>query len=260
VPTDIRPHDAHVHLERLPDGSTNAALLVDAMDAAGVETAAAVVPQPMRWDNSPAFEASAAHPGRFVVILKIDVLAADAVAVASAGFERGARGVRFTIFNDADVTWLLDGTIDPVLAAFEAHDASLSFHCRPDQLATVGALAAAHPGLTVFIDHLGRPDVAAGPEAPAFTGFLDLARLPNVLTKTPDSAFFSAGPAPHLDLIPFLERALDAFGASRVLWGSDWPVADYATSLEPVATLLAGAAEADRRAVLRGNFERVFRP
>ena len=256
---DFRPHDAHVHLERTAaSGSTNAAGLVAAMDAVGVETAAAVVPQPMGSDNSPVFEALAEYPGRFVAILKLDLFAGTVVGTATELLDRGACGVRFTIFNDADVPWLTDGTVAPLLSLLADRAASLAFHCRPDQLATVAQVAADHPDLTVFVDHLGRPDVASGPDTQQFRAFLELARYPNVLAKTPDSAFFSAVAAPHLDLVPFLDRALESFGSERVLWGSDWPVAEYETSMRPVLTLLEGASAAERRAVLRGNFERVF--
>lgn len=255
---DFRPHDAHVHLERSASGSTNAAELVAVMDAAGVETAAAVVPQPMGSDNSPVFEALAEFPGRFVAILKLDVFVGTVVGTVAELLDRGARGVRFTIFDDADVAWLADGTVAPLLAVLADRAASLTLHCRPDQLRAVGRVAADHPDLTVFVDHLGRPDVASGPDTDQFNAFLDLARHPNILAKTPDSAFFSAVAAPHLDLVPFLERALDSFGSERVLWGSDWPVAEYKTSMQPVLTVLAGASIAERRAVLRGNFERVF--
>lgn len=262
---DIRPHDAHVHLVRTAGGlpadgvaSTNTGELIAAMDAAGVEKAAAVVPQPMGWDNSPAFQALEAFPGRFVVIAKIDVRGGDAVARLTRLLDDGAQGIRLTIFDDADIRWISDGSASAVFDALAVRHRSVAFHCRPDQLGTVGAVAAAHPDVIVFVDHLGRPDVQTGPDTAAYTAFLDLARYPNVLAKSPDSAFFSAVPPPYSDLAPFLERAMDRFGAQRILWGSDWPINDYAAALEPVASILAAASASEQHAVLRGNFERIF--
>jgi predicted TIM-barrel fold metal-dependent hydrolase len=256
---DLRPHDAHVHLERAPDGTTNAARLVVAMDAVGVEMAAAVVPQSMGSDNSAVLEALNEHPGRIVAILKLDVHAPTVVKTATELLDRGSRGLRLTIFDDREVPWLTDGTVSPLFSLLARRAGSVAFHCRPDQLAAVGRVAGQHPELTIFVDHLGRPDVTSGPRADPFEAFLDLARHSNVLAKTPDSAFFSAAPPPHLDLVPFVERALESFGAERVLWGSDWPVCpDYETSMQPALTLLASLSEAERRAVLRDNFERVF--
>src|SRR5665647_3699955 len=82
----IRPHDAHVHITRTSEdgrtgevASTDAKMLVAAMDGAGVESAAVVVPHAMGWDNDPAFEALAEFPGRLVVIVKVDMEGRDAV-------------------------------------------------------------------------------------------------------------------------------------------------------------------------------------
>jgi L-fuconolactonase len=80
--------------------------------------------------------------------------------------------------------------------------------------------------------------------------------------KTPNSSFFSRVPAPHVDLVPFLEATLNEFGAERLLWGSDWPVCTqeepYAVAVSSVDLALAGASQAEREAVFAGNFDRIF--
>jgi L-fuconolactonase len=262
---DIRPHDAHVHVVYTQDGSiagTNAGELLAAMDTAGVEKAAVITPQPLAWDNSATFAATTAFPDRFIAIVRLDVRAEGAAAVTASLIEEGARGIRIHLFDEPDIGWLTDGTIDGVLGVLADNDSNVAFHCRPDQLPAVGELAARRPELTILVDHIGRPDVHAGAADPGFAGFLALAKYPNVLGKSPDPNFFSAAPPPHLDLVPFLEQALDRFGSERILWGSDWPLSaleeDYSASLEPLVTVLAGASATEQHAVLRGNFERLF--
>jgi L-fuconolactonase len=262
---DIKPHDVHVHVVYTQDGSvagTNAGELLAAMDTAGVEKAAVITPQPLGWDNSATFVATSAFPDRFVAIVRLDVRADDAAEVTASLHDQGARGIRIHLFDETDVSWLVDGSIDKTVGALIERNSNLAFHCRPDQLPAVGDFAARNPALTVLVDHIGRPNVRAGADGPEFQGFLELAKYPNVFGKSPDPNFFSEAPPPHLDLVPFLELALDRFGADRILWGSDWPLSaqqeEYAASLEPLTTVLADASVAEQHAVLRGNFERLF--
>lgn len=262
---DIRPNDAHVHVVYTETGSvsgTNVGELLTAMDSAGVEKAAVVTPQPMGWNNGATFAATAAFPERFIAIVRLDVRAEGGPIETQSLLDQGARGIRIHLFDEQDIGWLADGTMDGSLDVLADNGASLAFHCRPDQLPAVGDLAVRKPDLTILVDHIGRPDVHEGPDGEGFTAFLKLAKYPNILAKSPDPSFFSAAPPPHLDLVPFLERALDRFGADRILWGSDWPLSaqdeDYGASLEPLTSVLASAPPAEQYAVLRGNFERLF--
>jgi predicted TIM-barrel fold metal-dependent hydrolase len=94
------------------------------------------------------------------------------------------------------------------------------------------ALLAASPATTLIIDHLGffrQPatggllgDAARNDEA-AWREILALSSHPQVHVKV--SALFraSAEPPPFSDLAPRLEALLAAYGANRLLWGSDFP-------------------------------------
>jgi L-fuconolactonase len=93
----------------------------------------------------------------------------------------------------------------------------------PDQLCGAISLAAAVDGLTLVLDHLGKPprgreeldDWAAQVRA--------LARHPGVVAKvsglqTPDMPFDAAS------LRGVWDVALEAFGPERLMFGSDWPM------------------------------------
>ncbi len=62
---------------------------------------------------------------------------------------------------------------------------------------------------------------------------------------------------------PVADVALDAFGASRVMFGSDWPVcllaSDYAGVVALARSLTDGPSQAERAAVFGGTAERVYR-
>jgi L-fuconolactonase len=73
-----------------------------------------------------------------------------------------------------------------------------------------------------------------------------------------------AGPRPPADAARrWARHVLACFGAPRVLWGSDWPVLERATTYaawwRETAALLADHDAAARAAVLGGTAQRVYR-
>ncbi|MEO7720403.1 MAG: amidohydrolase family protein [Pseudolysinimonas sp.] len=96
---------------------------------------------------------------------------------------------------------------------------------RHHQLAALTALLAKVPELPVVLDHLAKPPVATGDDGTWERDLRALAALPQVSVKL-------SGMPPELrddqELVsatrPWLEVALDAFGADRAMVGSDWPM------------------------------------
>ena len=73
-----------------------------------------------------------------------------------------------------------------------------------------------------YSSHRAEGDAASNDEE-AWKALLALAARPQVHVKV--SALFrtSAEPPPHLDLQPRVRELLAAYGASRLMWGSDFP-------------------------------------
>jgi L-fuconolactonase len=103
-----------------------------------------------------------------------------------------------------------------------------------DQIDDVTALADAIPDLRIVLDHLGKPNAARDDAADAWGRSLaELARRPNVTCKV-------SGLPPQLGdddwttstIRPWLDAALEAFGADRLLFGSDWPASSAHTSYD----------------------------
>jgi 2-pyrone-4,6-dicarboxylate lactonase len=76
----------------------------------------------------------------------------------------------------------------------------------------------------VVVDHMGRPDVTASVDGPAFARFLDLMEVhPNFWCKvTCPERLSVSGPPDYADVVPFARRVVERF-PDRVLWGTDWP-------------------------------------
>jgi L-fuconolactonase len=141
-----------------------------------------------------------------------------------------------------------------------------------DQLGDVTALADAAPDLRIVLDHLGKPQLGAGRSAEARSeglahwraGLAELAQRPNTWCKLsglpsqwPDVSWTPA------DLEPWLDTALEVFGAHRCLWASDWPASSMQTGYDRwlafITEWAASLSPAERDAILGGSATDVYR-
>ncbi|MFF5979684.1 amidohydrolase family protein [Streptomyces olindensis] len=144
---------------------------------------------------------------------------------------RYLKGIRHQVQGEPDPEWLLRPDVHRGLAAVA--DAGLVYDLvvLPHQLPACVRAAAALPGLTFVLDHLGKPPVASGALEPWASRLRALAALPNTVGKLSglateaDHASWSVE-----DLRPYADVALHAFGPGRLMYGSDWPVSTLATT------------------------------
>lgn len=141
-------------------------------------------------------------------------------------------------------------------------DAGLSVDAcvRHHQLAELRVLVEACPGVTFVLDHLGKPDIAAGYWQRWADDLAALAAHSTVYAKL-SGLTTESGPDWHVEqLRPYLEHALEVFGPQRCMFGSDWPVATvttgYAAWFEVVSAGLSGS---ERDEVLGGSALRAYR-
>ena len=74
----------------------------------------------------------------------------------------------------------------------------------------------------VVIDHMGRPDVAAGVEAPGFQALIRLLKSGKGWAKLSAPYRTSLAGSPYADLRPFAQALVEA-APDRLVWGTDWP-------------------------------------
>lgn len=174
-------------------------------------------------------------------------------------------GVRHLIHDEPDPDWLGHPSVRRSLAVLA--ERGLSFDVigvLPRHLEHAIAIADDLPGLQLVIDHLGTPPVGAASREPWAGLLTTLAERPNVAVKLSGLTTLGASEtATASDLRPFVEHALAAFGAERVLYGGDWPVSTlagtYAATWETVGELVGGLSAAERAEVLGGTAKRVYR-
>jgi L-fuconolactonase len=120
------------------------------------------------------------------------------------------------------------------------------------------------PDVPIVLDHCGKPGIK-GSHIEVFRRHMRaVAAHPNVVCKLSDlpvEAEWSSWT--EMDLRPFIDATLEAFGIDRVMYGGDWPVCLQATSLqrwiEVLDRALSGLPEQQLRLFYRDNAARFYR-
>ncbi|MFI7498513.1 amidohydrolase family protein [Streptomyces sp. NPDC049687] len=173
---------------------------------------------------------------------------------------RYLKSVRHQVQSEPDPEWLLRQDVRRGLAAVA--DAGLVYDLVvvPHQLAACTRAAAALPGLTFVLDHLGKPPIASGALEPWASDVRALAALPNTVCKL-SGMLTEADPASWTveDLRPYADTVLEAFGPDRLMFGSDWPVCTLAAAYgEVVDTTARLLSPSEHAAVLDTTAVRVY--
>lgn len=218
--------------------------LIAAMDAAGVEKAAVVHSSTTYgFDNSYVIDGCNQYPDRLVAVGSVDVLEPDAVGIIRDWVGKGLKGLRlFTggSTKDFDPSELEDTRAYPAWELCGELDLPMCIQTGPIGLPQVTALAGRFPNVNIILDHLGRPDVLDGPPYANAGSLFALARLPNIYLKLTPRIFGDVRKG-EASAGTFFPKVVEAFGARRMAWGSNFPTSPGAMS-EILATARAGLA------------------
>ena len=184
-----------------------------------------VVLVPPLWDpngNEYALQMAARHPEKFSVMGLLDPARADAARALSEWHgQPHMRGVRFLLNTPERLQPYLDGLLDSLWSVAEEAGVPVAL-LIPGHLEIAHEVASRHPRLSLIVDHLGVPRASVGPVAfKHLPQLLELARHPNVRVKAVGVGDYALDPYPFRSLEAPLAQVFNAFGAERVLWGSD---------------------------------------
>lgn len=265
IARDFDAGDLAAQLEAVRDASA------EARSHAIVSSAGAVVVQAdhslaeTRW----LLDQALLEPGAVVGVVGWVDLSGDVAAQLGEFAGHAARdrlvGVRHLAHVDADPEWLLRDDVTAGVAALGEHGLAFDLVVRPWQLAAATTLASRVPGTRLVLDHLGNPPLVKG-DFVRWRAELDaLARHEHVSAKV--SGLVSSDD-PVAASPARLERtfaaALDAFGADRLMFGSDWPLVQlgsggYAGWLAAYLRLTAPLAAGERAAIDAGTARTAYR-
>ena len=225
--------------------------------AAGIDAVVAV-----QADQSPAetrflLDLAASNPFIRGVVGWID-LRADDLDEQLAAHAPARRLVGFRHIAQAEPNdWLARDDVARGVATLGRHGYAYDILVYPPQLAAAEVLVQRCEGVRFVLDHCAKPPLARGDLAAWRAGLAALARHPHVTCKLSGLVTEAAWDRwTDATIVPALDAALDAFGPSRLMFGSDWPVCLLAASyarVHDVVARWAAALGAGERAQLFGD-------
>lgn len=218
--------------------------LIRAMDEAGVAKAAVVHSSTTYgFDNSYVVDSCNRYKDRLAAVGSVDMLADDVPAVIRTLADQGLAGLR--IFTGGSTKDFDPSELDNP-KSFKAWEMlaelqlPMCIQTGPIGLPQVRMLAEKFPTVNIILDHLGRPDVLDGPPYANAASLFALADLPNIHLKlTP--RIFGDVKKEKASAATFFPRVVEAFGAQRMAWGSNFPTSP-GTLKEILATAEKGLA------------------
>lgn len=237
--------------------------LVDAMDRAGIAKAAIVqASTAYGHDSSYLADSIARFPARFTGVFSLDPLQPDALKQMDYWKDRGMTGMRvFTTGSTmpGQQTWLDDERAFPVWEKAGRERLPIAVQMTAEGIPLLLKIVSRFPETLFLLDHLARPAIADGPPYAKATSLFDLGSHPSIHLKLTSRTVEhcqqgQATPA------TFMPRLVQAFGASRIMWGSNFPAHDDTLShiLQETLLVLSVLDPSDRAMILAGTAERIY--
>ncbi|MFD0794705.1 amidohydrolase family protein [Mucilaginibacter litoreus] len=151
------------------------------------------------------------------------------------------KGFRHILQSEPDERYMLNEKFMKGIALLDKYGFSYDILVFPRHLKTARQFVSAHPDQRFVIDHIAKPDI----KAKIINGWKEdiqaLATFKNVHCKVSgmvtEADWHNHRP---VDFKPYLEVIFNAFGADRVMFGSDWPVCNVAGGYSAVLTVING--------------------
>src|ERR1041384_7910386 len=171
------------------------------------------------------------------------------------------KGVRHLVESEPEDDWLIRPAVLSGLKKLSARGLSYDLLVHTRHLQYVPWVAECCPDLALVIDHMAKPPIARNEIKEWSEALKPIARYPNIhckLSGLVTEANWSSWQTD--DLRPYVDYALELFGADRMMFGSDYPVcllaAPYDRVLESFQEL---RGDDDRDKVFCKNAARFYR-
>ena len=173
-------------------------------------------------------------------------------------------GIRHVVQAEPDDRFLLQPEFLRGISALEEFDLAYDILIYPRHLAVAAEFVERFPRQRFVLDHLAKPAIKTGEITSWASGIRRLAAFPNVFCKlsglVTEADWQNWTPA---HIAPYLDVAFEAFGADRLMIGSDWPVClvagSYARTVGIVKEYVLKQKAEWQDAILGGNAQRFWR-
>ena len=180
-------------------------------------------------------------------------------------------GVRHVVQGEPDDRFMLRSEFRRGIARLAEFGLTYDLLLFPRHLPVAVELVREFPGQTFVLDHIAKPAIADGLAESQFRSqfeswardMRELAKFANVSCKLSGMVTEARwGKWTQEDFLPYLDVVLEAFGPSRLMIGSDWPVCtvsgDYAQTLEIVSRFIERLRASEQDEIIGGNCMRVY--
>ncbi len=195
----------------------------------------------------------------------VDLMSPDVDArLAGLSSHSKFKGVRHLVESEPNDDWLVQPAVLSGLKDLAHYNLSYDLLVHTRHLKHVAQVAESCPELSLVIDHLAKPPIAKNEFDEWSHALAPLALYPNIYCKlsglVTEANWHSWETS---DLRPYVDYALELFGADRLMFGSDYPVcllaASYNRVLESFQEILSGLSDLDREKIFSLNAAKFYR-
>ncbi len=238
---------------------------VPLMDDIGVQGSIAVQARQMNRETSYLLDLASRNQWILGVVGWLDCTATDLEKqIERLAVHPALKGFRELIHDMPDTDYADSPAHRNAVKLLGTYDLSYDLLLKPPYLPAAIRLVDSLPDQRFIVDHIAKPAIASGEMEPWRGLITEIARRPNVYCKlsgmVTEADWSGWKPA---DLHPYIDICLQAFGASRLMIGSDWPVCTLAGAYQDVmrATLesLARLSESERAWITEGTCRAAYR-
>lgn len=241
--------------------------LLPQLQAAGVGACVTVQSADNAGDTALMIEAADAHPEVVAIVAyaPLEDAAGTAHTLETLAADDRVVGVRNLIHTQADPDYILRPDVDEGLGVLESAGKTFDLvSVLPRHLEHVPTLGERHPDLPIVIDHLSKPPIGEPDREPWWSLIAAAAANPRVYAKI-SGLYPGADPMNwNAEAIkPFIDRALELFGPSRLMYGGDWPISvasgGYQHVIDGLRAALADLGDSDAEAIWGGTAAAFYR-
>ncbi len=230
----VRFLDSHVHVWKTDPAfpfaggahpspaDASVEMLLDLMHANDVLRTVLIQVIHYKWDNSYLASVLKRYPTTFHGVCRVnpeDPAAPDQLSKLTE--EQGFRGVRLSPSAGAGGDWIKGPLMPPLWRRCAQLKVPMTLLMPVTRLPELHPLIEANPDLQVVIDHMA--DCPVG-DAEKLDMLLALAKYPKVFVKASHMWSLSKEAYPYADAMAQVKRLNEAFGAKRLMAGTDWPI------------------------------------
>jgi L-fuconolactonase len=264
--------DPHVHVwkhdprfpfasgAKVPGFDATPEMLLKLMKINGVEKTVIIQVIQYRYNNNYLAAVLKQYSQFFLGVCRVDPIdpaAPDHLTQLSE--ERGFRGVRLSPASDPSGDWISGPLMPPLWSRCESLKIPITLLTSISRIPEIQKLVDKFPNLTVVIDHMADCPIDHPAEIEKLVA---LVRYPRVFVKISHTWSLSKENYPWLDSQRLVRRLYDTFGPQRLMWATDWPIANdratYGQRLTVVQDDMSFLNADDKSWILSKTIERVW--